>query len=81
MQTTCSGSTMFQFCKRLKALKSALKTICKNQYSDIHQRLAQAREELLALQIFLLNALSDDTIVAKKSQVVLGVLLSIGESF
>lgn len=41
---------MYKFCKRLKALKPNLRPLNKTSYSDIHQRVVQAHEMLLALQ-------------------------------
>lgn len=44
------GTAMNSLCEKLKLLKPVLRTLCRRNVSDVHQRVVMAREKLLALQ-------------------------------
>lgn len=73
---------MFQLSRKLKLLKSVLRSINKNHFSDIHQRVEKERLDLLKLQKELFLGPEHDLVLAVKTQCKkLAELVEVEESF
>lgn len=49
------ATQMYQLCRKLKAHKNPLRSLCKSSYSGIHSRITTARDSLLDIQAQLLS--------------------------
>lgn len=62
------GTQMYQLCKKLKALKNPLRSLCMSSYGSIHNRVSADRGGLLETQLQLLNYPSDTLAQLEETQ-------------
>lgn len=69
--STVYGTKMFQLCKRLTALKPAIRALSKEHYQGIHTQVVEARAVLLQIQAQNLTVPSDTLLQQERIQLTL----------